>query len=296
MSPSNPRQPGWTCGCGTWNESTNGRCIGCQTPNSEITPTGSPFDAIRRLDERGEYWLARELMPLLGYEQWRRFEDAIERAAVAARNAGHDPYDAFCRLRQEGTGGRPRDDFRLTRYAAYLVAMNGDPRKPEIAAAQTYFATKTREAEMAPVPRELPQSFADALRALASEVDAHEVTKQRAAELEAPAQSWEALSGATGDYAVREAAQILDRDPTISTGQNRLFKTMHDIGWIDARSQPYQAQVDLGRLVRRTDTYEHPKTGEPVLYSQIRITAKGLAKLRDILTTGPDGQLDIGGA
>jgi DNA-damage-inducible protein D len=118
----------------------------------------STFDAIRRIDEYGEWWSARELMPLMGYDQWRRFEDSIERALAAARNAGHDTDGAFCRRRQEDTGGRPRQDYRLTRLAAYLIAMNGDPRKAEVAAAQTYFTVRTREAEVAEAEAaELPE-------------------------------------------------------------------------------------------------------------------------------------------
>jgi hypothetical protein len=118
-------------------------------------PNGSPFDAIKRTDERGDWWSARDLMPLLGYRKWERFEDSIDRAMVSAQVAGDDVEQAFSRIREEGTGGAPRFDYRLTRLAAYRVAMNGDVRKPEIAAAQTYFMVRTREAEIAETTRQV---------------------------------------------------------------------------------------------------------------------------------------------
>jgi hypothetical protein len=113
----------------------------------------SPFDQIRQVDESGnEYWLARELQPLLGYTQWRRFEETIERAKLACYNSGYSIENHFADAgnvvkRQQGGGSR-QSDYKLSRYASYLTAMNGDPRKPEIAAAQTYFVVKTREAEI----------------------------------------------------------------------------------------------------------------------------------------------------
>lgn len=117
--------------------------------STDLTLLGdSPFDAIRRTREDGSHeWSARELMPLLGYgADWRNFADAIDRARRSAANVELDGL--FVDV-TEKTGGRPRADVLLTRHACYLIAMNGDPRKPEIAAAQTYFAIKTREAETA---------------------------------------------------------------------------------------------------------------------------------------------------
>lgn len=111
------------------------------------------FDSIKHINEYGqEYWLARELQPVLGYKQWRRFEDAIERAKLACRNSGYDPADHFADVGK--TIDMPKGahktipDYSLSRYACYLIVMNGDPRKEVIAVGQTYFAVKTRQQEL----------------------------------------------------------------------------------------------------------------------------------------------------
>lgn len=134
--------------------------------------TGSPFDALRQVDEDGEFWSARDVMPHLDYGRWQRFEDAVERAKMAAKNSGADPdsqFRAAAKITSNARGQhREVADYRLTRHAAYLLAMNSDPRKTAVAEAQTYFAHKTREAELA-TAHQIPGSFAEALELAAKQ-------------------------------------------------------------------------------------------------------------------------------
>ena len=123
------------------------------------------FEQIKKIDENGnEYWLARELSSVLEYSEWRNFSKVIDRAMLACKNSGFVVSDHFTEVRKmvempskpQGFGFvelnktkmKSIPDYKLSRYACYLIVQNGDPRKEVIATGQTYFAIQTRRQEV----------------------------------------------------------------------------------------------------------------------------------------------------
>src|SRR3569832_506008 len=160
---------------------------------------GQSFENLIQVNDHGaEYWSARDLQPLLGYSQWRRFEDAINRAFFSCVLSGNNPEHHFAGAGKPITGGKGAvqvvQDYQLSRIACYLIAQNGDPRKPEIALALKYFAIQTRRQELS--------------EQLASDMERLELRKQSSEE-------FKALSGAARQAGV----------------QNRMFGIFHDAGY-----------------------------------------------------------------
>lgn len=169
--------------------------------NHESSPTlgNKSFEDLKKINSYGaEYWNARDLQFLLGYTQWRRFEQAIERAVMSCKESGNKPIYHFAgagKMVEVGSSTQRRlNDFQLSRFACYLIAQNGDPRKPEIAQAQKYFAIQTRRQELSDK--------------LASDLERLELRKQAAEE-------FKALSGAAQQAGVR----------------NKMFGLFHDAGY-----------------------------------------------------------------
>lgn len=163
------------------------------------TPNATRFEDLKRVNEHGaEYWSARDLQPLLGYDQWRRFEQAIKRAQDACKESGNEPRHHFAGAGKPITGGKGAvqvvQDYHLSRFACYLIAINGDPRKPEIALAQQYFVVQTRRQEVTDQ--------------LAADKERLEIRKQTAEE-------FKALSGAAQQAGV----------------QSKMFGIFHDAGY-----------------------------------------------------------------
>lgn len=120
---------------------------------SDIDNTNKSFEDIKHIDENGvEFWYARELMPILQYSNWQNFEKIIHKAKMSCKNSDISILDHFIdvsKMVKIGSGAyREQIDYKLTRYACYLIAQNGDSRKKVIALAQTYFAVQTRKQEI----------------------------------------------------------------------------------------------------------------------------------------------------
>ena len=119
---------------------------------NNLTINNTIFEGIKHVDENGaEYWEARELQKALEYKEWRKFNGVINKAIKTCDNSNINVLDHFVgadKMVKTGDSIRKIKDFKLSRYACYLIAQNGDSRKPVIALAQTYFAIQTRKQEL----------------------------------------------------------------------------------------------------------------------------------------------------
>ncbi len=129
------------------------------------------------------FWFARDLQKLLGYTEWRKFQGVIEKAKEACKNSNHEIKDHFvdaAKMVKIGSDTeREIDDILLTRYACYLIAQNGDPRKEEIAFAQSYFAIQTRKQELIEQRIALQERFEARKKLIASETELSKLIYER---------------------------------------------------------------------------------------------------------------------
>ena len=243
-----------------------------------------PFDyqghQVRTLTVNSEPWfVAPDVAKVLGYSEasaMTRTLDDDEKGLQSVQTLGGEQavtviseaglYSAILRSRVEGAKA-------FKRWVTHEVL-------PAIRKTGSYSATPA-----------LPQDYASALRELAASVEAKALAEAKVAELEPAASAWSVMVEATGDYSVDEAAKILCRDPRISTGRQRLFGVMADLGWIyrqgmRRRWHAYQTAVETGRVVEKaTASFLNSRTGEMENPGPtIRVTTKGLEYLHRHLT------------
>ncbi len=148
-----------------------------------ITKLTKNFEDYAHQEEGVEFWFARDLQKLLGYMEWRKFLGVIEKAKEACKNSNSDIQNHFvgaANMVQIGSEAeRAIEDYKLTRYACYLIAQNGDPRKEEIAFAQSYFAVQTRKQELVEQRIALQERFEARNKLIASETELSKLIYER---------------------------------------------------------------------------------------------------------------------
>lgn len=243
-----------------------------------VSGPSSQFDAGRTTCPRGgdDRWSARWLQGEMGYPTWQHFEPVIERAKQAAHNEGFNVRTLFTVIR-ENSGGRPRTDYLVTRYAAYLIAMNGDPRKPEVSSAQHYFAVKTRQAEVAiaaPMTDDeiIHRALEVSARRVAVLTERAEVAEARVIELAPKADFYDHLMDADGCFSMNAAAKAL------GWGRNVMMQELRKLGILQrGNNLPYQRYSHHFKVV--PGTYEHP-SGQTVPFATTFVLPSGLPFLR----------------
>jgi DNA-damage-inducible protein D len=234
----------------------------------QITPVTTGFESLKQTNEHNaEYWRARDLQPLLGYAQWRRFEQAVERAMTSCDASGNQAAHHFAGAGKPITGGKGAvqvvDDYHLSRFACYLIAQNGDPRKPEIAHAQQYFAIQTRRQELS------DHAAADVERLGLRKQTAEEFKALSGAAQDAGVQSkmfgvfhdadYKGLYGGLGRDAIKQRKTIADKDnlldrmnaTELAANQFRMTQTRDKLArGVNSQSQTIQTHEQVGKEVR----------------------------------------------
>lgn len=256
---------------------------GGRSQDGNDTPVGhfqfpTTGQTVRTLTIDGDPWFvhadACAILGLANTSQSASYLDDDEKQQVSANIISND------------VSARGRDPWIISESGLYSLILRS--RKPEAKAFKRWITHEVlpsiRKTGSYSIERQVPTSFAEALELAAAQQRAIEARDAKLAIAAPKADAWDVLASAEGDYSVREAANILNRDPSIDTGQNRLFKTLRDLGLIDSKDRPYANHsrhvVLRSRSWRTPDGVEHAD-------DQVRITVDGLRYLRKRLGSTP---------